>query len=354
MADLTQRGITPEILERTVGDFDPANYGTPNRKWYESAVTKPTIPDEKRIRNARIVASIGDALGSIVEMAAVGGGAHVKERGYESSALGRTEAKEKELRNLYQQQLARYESGLYDAGVRDVIRGMDQHRRERAELGGALDAKRKMDQNQAEFEATIRQREAEARQRQENLEADRAERKRVNDATIARGNATTAQGWARVKDAQDRTAAYVKNISSDGKNGGIQIAISPVSGDKDVQTDVMGDPMKVFDVSIAEADMLTRDALTDTGFLKLNPRYDRKPGLMGEAPRSFTAAERSEIAAAYMQYVYDKRWADQNTRGQVNTTTGGATRNPYSIYGDYNPVWAGGVEEDVDADMIEN
>lgn len=320
MEYLAKSGFTPERLERISSDFNPANYGTPQQQWYESTVTKPTIPDEKRIRNARIMAGIGDALGSIVQIAAVNGGALAKERRYEDSAMGRTSAKERELRDLYQQQLARYENGLYDAGVRDVIRGMDRHRQERAELSGALQSKYKLDQDQAQFKATLQQREAEARQRQENLEAANAEKKRVNDDNIARGREMLAQGWARVNSSNNRDTAYVKSLEAKNNGAeGYQIAFTPNPNDTDVQTDSFGEPLKFANIPQAQANKLMVDALNDADFLKKNPQYNRV-SVAGEPPKSFTAAERQDILVRYYQERYNRYWDAQNTPPPIEYT----------------------------------
>lgn len=352
MEYLTKSGLTPERLERISGDFNPANYGTPQRQWYESTVTKPTIPDERRLRNARIAASIGDALGSIVQMAAVNGGALTKERRYEDSAMGRTAAQEKELRDLYQQQLTRYENGLYDAGMRDVIRGMDRHRQERAELSGALQSKYKMDQDQAQFEATLRQREDEARQRQENLEAEKK-------AQALRDEATAKYRDRQLGISQQRANAYVESIKNKkGETTGYQIPYTPDQNDTDVQSGLFGEPLKFVNLSTAMANKLVSDALDDAEFLKKYPQYNRV-NVLNEPGKSLTAVERQDVLVRYVQERYDRGrtepeqpFAGESIEARPLTAEQAAEQAAYSLYGSSNHSWPYS-EFDMDDELIE-
>jgi hypothetical protein len=347
---LSKNGITPEILERVVSDFNPANYGTQQRQWYESVVTKPTIPDEKRIRNARIAASIGDALGSIVEMAAVGGGALAKERRYEDSALGRTETRQKELQDIYLQQLARYENGLYDAGMRDILRGMDQHRQERDQLGNVLGTKRKLDQDQAQFEAELEAAAAREAQRQKNEDRRFKETQRENDARIANDKARTAIA---------RAAEARLNNSGNGKEKAHQIVISANPNDPQAAKDALGNLVRTVDVSTEELNNYYRMAIANKEFREAHPELnlpaltdtatpdDSLATILGSSSGAakHNAAEMANIAAIYAkEKYYDPQWTSPPAAAPVY-------RPPY-----YNssPSWMGeGKESDYDDQFIE-
>jgi len=201
-----------------------------------------------------------------------------------------------------------------------VIRGIDQHRQERAAVAGAIQNKRKMEQDQAQFEATLKQKEDAAKQAQERWETEQEERKRVNDANITRGKATIAQGWARVESSNGRDAAYVKSLENkDGGEDGYQIAFTPNPGDKDVQTDNFGEPIKFASIPQAEADKLIVDALNDADFLKKNPQYNRV-AVNGDVGRSLTTAERQDILVRYYQERYNRYWDAQNEQPSIEYT----------------------------------
>jgi hypothetical protein len=262
MAHLKSRGIDEESLRRTIGQFDPANYGTQARQWYEASTTKPAAPDEKKIRNAKNVAMIGDTLALLGQMWTSGRGAHERGQGRESSALAQTDARVERLRELYRQDQARYEDGLYNAGLRDMLRGMDQHTRDRTELRDAMVTKQKMDQVQAQFEARQKA-EAEAAEEARRIwEAEHGETVRMNTH--------------RIQNDQKRTAiagAAEARLNKGGKSNVISLALT--ASDKDPNARVGSFGQRIHDVNLTPEEYLLYyyQAIGDEAFIKANPEF---------------------------------------------------------------------------------
>ena len=78
---LGKMGYTPERLEQ-IANFDPSKDNNFLQHLYESTVSKPTAPDEKKLRNAKLWASIADGVGLLSQMYTYGKGAHVEKRDY--------------------------------------------------------------------------------------------------------------------------------------------------------------------------------------------------------------------------------------------------------------------------------
>lgn len=99
---------------------------------YTKSVTKPVEVDEKKVRASRTATNIGDAIGSLAEIAGVAQGARTKPR--EFTANRENEANIKDIRNLYLAQNDRYEQGLANARVNDYQIGEAENQRNRAEV----------------------------------------------------------------------------------------------------------------------------------------------------------------------------------------------------------------------------
>lgn len=297
-------GFSPEAISNYTKPYDPSTNGNYLQRIFESSVPKPTAPDEKKMRGARIVSGIGDALGLISQMWSAGKGAYMKERDYNSSALAQTAAKEKELSNIYLQQQNKYNDGMYNARLKDFLKGLDDYNNGRKGIQGVLAAKQKLDQAGEQFKD--KQRYAYDKLAQDKDKADQANqlaRDRFGES-VRHNKAMESQGWARVKDAQNRTSAYVKNISSGGKNG-IQMMIPANPNDPSPTKNELGENVKVFTLTKDEVNSYARAAKADPAF------FERHPHLVVSRPDRFTGAGKTsyakddEIAAAYAKEIYD-------------------------------------------------
>ncbi|MFT3994393.1 MAG: hypothetical protein QM660_08800 [Dysgonomonas sp.] len=300
-------GFSPDAISNYTAPYDPATNGNYLQRIFESSVSKPSAPDEKKMRGARIVSGIGDALGLISQMWSAGKGAYMKERDYESSALGRTEGKEKELRNIYLQQQNKYNDGLYNARLKDFLKGLDDYNNGKKNIQGVLAAKQKLDQTGEQFKE--KQRYAYDKLAQDKDKADQANqlaRDKFGES-VRHNKAMESQGWARVQDAKNRTSAYVKNISSGGKNG-YQMIIEANPQDNQAQTDnQLGSKVRVFEMNKGEVDRWAREALNDTGFMAMHPELvTQKPDILGNGQTKYKPVQ--DIAAAYLKEQYEKQF----------------------------------------------
>lgn len=149
MDTLTKAGYTPEKLDYYLSDFDPAKGESILSRIYESSMPKPTAPDEKKIRNAKIVGTIADSLGLLSQMYTYGKGAHVEKRDYRNSASAQIAEQERNLRNIYLQQQNKYNDGLYNARLKDLLKSLDDYNNGKKGISGVVAAQKKLDQAQA-------------------------------------------------------------------------------------------------------------------------------------------------------------------------------------------------------------
>ncbi len=305
-------GFSPESISNYTKPYDPSTNGNYLQRIYESSIPKPAVPDEKRMRGARIVSGIGDALGLISQMWSAGKGAYMKERDYESSALGRTAGKEKELRNIYLQQQNKYNDGMYNARLKDFLKGIDDYNNGKKGIQGVLAAKQKLDQAGEQFKE--KQRFAYDKLEQDKEKADQANqlaRDRFGES-VRHNKAMESQGWARVQDAKNRTSAYVKNISSGGKNG-YQMIIEANPQDNQAQTDnQLGSKVRVFEMNKGEVDRWARQALNDSGFMARHPELiTQKPDILGNGQTKYKPVQ--DIAAAYLKEQYENSFTNDDS-----------------------------------------
>lgn len=300
-------GFSPEAISNYTKPYDPSTNGNYLQRLFESSVPKPTAPDEKKMRGARIVSGISDALGLISQMWSADKGAYMKERDYNSSALAQTAAKKKELSNIYIQQQNKYNDGMYNARLKDYLKGLDDYNNGRKGIQSVLSAKQKLDQAGKEFKE--KQRYAYDKLAQEKAKTDQANQlARDKFGESARHNkAMESQGWARVQDVKNRTSAYVKNISSGGKNG-YQLIIEANPQDDQATTDnQLGSKVRVFEMTKGELDRWARRALNDADFMSRHPELvTQKPDILGNGQMKYKPVQ--DIAAAYLKEEYDKQF----------------------------------------------
>jgi len=122
---LGKKGYDPARLDYLYS-YNPDKDG-PVTNIFNRIYTPPKTVDEKKVKQARIAASIGDALGILSQMWSAGKGAHVKPVTYEQTASGRLNNNKKEMDNLYEQRLDRYNNQKYSAALQDYSHWLNEH-----------------------------------------------------------------------------------------------------------------------------------------------------------------------------------------------------------------------------------
>lgn len=153
-------GYSPEAISNYTKPYDPSINGNYLQRIFESSVPKPSAPDEKKVRNAKLVSTIADSLGLLSQMWSYGKGANVQKRDSSNTALSKTEEREKDLRNIYLQQQNKYNDGMYNARLNDFLKGLEDYNNGRKGIQGAITSKRKSDLESAKFAFDMTYREA--------------------------------------------------------------------------------------------------------------------------------------------------------------------------------------------------
>ncbi|MDR1089938.1 MAG: hypothetical protein LBL79_02590 [Prevotella sp.] len=327
---LSKAGYTPDKLDYFLSGFDLAKGESFMQRIYEASMPKPAAPDEKQLKRARLLGSIGDSLGLLAQMWSAGKGAHIKERDYKNSASAQIAEKEKSLRALYLQQQNKYNDGMYNARLKDLLRSLDDYNNGKKGIQGVMEAKRKSDQAQTQFEAKQRLAYDKLTQEQANKDADRKIKEDNQKSLNHYRKAMEAQGWSRVADSKNRTAAYVKKMSSGGKSG-IQVMIPANPNDPSRTKSELGDNVKVLTITKDEQAYNYREAIKNRNFIKEHPELVlSRPEMEGTKYQkgSYGYAKEDIVAATYAQYLYDKQWADKSENSTPST---GAPVNNYDF-----------------------
>lgn len=314
MDALSKAGYTPDRLEYFLSDFDPAKGENFLQRIYEASMPKPTAPDEKQLKRVRLLGSIGDSLGLLSQMWSAGKGAHVKERDYKNSASAQIAEKEENLRALYLQQQNKYNDGMYNAQLKDLLKSLDDYNNGKKGIQGVVAAQKKFDQAQTQFEDKQRFAYDKLAQDQQNKDADRKIKEDNQKSLDHHRKAMEAQGWSRVADSKNRTSAYVKKMSSSGtgKNSNYQMIFGANPNDKDVQTDNFGNNVKVFEMNKGQIDQYAREALSDPQFMaRHQDLIMQKPDMLGSGPYKYKPNQ--DIAAAYLQEQYENSFTPSPT-----------------------------------------
>lgn len=294
MSNLAKAGYTPDKLDYYAGEYDPSKHGSYLQRIYESSATAPTMPDERQINKARLISGIGDALGLIGQMVSVGRGAHARERDYNSSALGRTEAKERDLRNIYRQERSAYENGRYNARQRDFLSGMEEYNAGRKGIRDVLDTNRKFEEAARQADAKMRLSYAQLLQKQANEDRNFGLKEQAQKNLEKHRAEINARGWA--------------SLGHNKEKGLYGMAIAANPDDPQAQDDQFGGKVRVYQMTKGDIDRLFGEALRSDDFKATYPQYNRQSGLTGETPKSFTAQEKVDIANAYAKMMYDNQW----------------------------------------------
>ena len=294
---------TPEQIASYTAPFDPTkeNY---LQRLYKSSTPQPVAPDEKKIRNAQLAASIGDGIGILSQMFSAGKGAYMKERDYKQSASSQVEGRAKELQDRYLQQSTQYSSGLFNARLKDFQKALEDYNNGRKGIQDVLAAKRKLDWDIQE--AKVKQANED---RKYGLDVLKAENTAKNiDSQIAQREAYVKQGWSRVADSRNRTSAYIKKISSPGNGKGeYQMIFEASPNDKEAQTDQFGNKVRVYNMTKGEANSYARAAKADPSFFERHPHLVlSRPDMSGAGKTTY--AKDDEIAAVYAKEMYEKEY----------------------------------------------
>lgn len=293
MDALSKAGYTPDRLEYFLSDFDPAKGENFLQRIYEASMPKPTAPDEKQLKRARLLGSIGDSLGLLSQMWSAGKGAHVKERDYKNSASAQIAEKEKNLRALYLQQQNKYNDGMYNAQLKDLLKSLDDHNNGKKGIQGVVAAQKKFDQAQAQFEDKQRFARDKLAQDQQNKDADRKIKEDNQKSLDHHRKVKEAQGWSR----------------GTGKNSNYQIIFRANPKDKDARADNFGNKVKEVDMSKGQIDQYAREALSDPQFMaRHQDLIIQKPDMRGSG--SYKYKPNQDIAAAYIEEHYNDQWQD--------------------------------------------
>ncbi len=294
---------SPEAITKFSAPFDPSSGENILQRYYESTMPKPSAPDEKKLRNRRIIAGIADGASMLSQMISAGSGAHMRERN--DFALPKIQQQEKEEQNRYLQLSQRYNDGLFQARLKDFQKALDDYNNGRKGIQGVLAAKQKLDQAQSQFENKQQFAYDKLAQDQANKDKDYELKKQNTESQIAQRKALVAQGWARVADSKNRTTAYIKRVSSGGGKNELQLMIPANPNDPNTTKNELGENVKVLTLTKDEASSYARAAKTDPSF------FDRHPHLVLSRPDKYTGsgkttyAKDDEIAAAYAKDVYD-------------------------------------------------
>lgn len=291
----------PEAIERAYSPFDPEKGDNLFQRYYEMTATKPTPPDEKKLRKKRILADITDGAGMLAQLISASAGAHMRERNdFASTAVADQEKDEK---NKYMQLSLRYNDGMYQARLRDFQRNLDDYNANRKGIQGVIAAKNKLDEASRQANDKLIYNYEKLRQDQLNKDKDFDLKKRNIDSLEQQRKAMVAQGWSR-------TSAYVKKVNNgNSKDSKYQMIFAANPNDNDnVQVDEFGNPVKVFELTKGQIDQYARAALSDAQFMQEHPELVlQKPDMLGKG--SYKYKPNQDIAAAYIMRDYNNNFA---------------------------------------------
>jgi hypothetical protein len=150
-------GLSPEAISSTfnVKPYDPSKNVGFLENIYKASMPAPAAVDEKKVRTAKLISGVGDALGLLGQLFTASRGAHVRDRDFKSSALGQTLERENAMRKLYLQRMTNYNTGLNRARTEDYIRGANEYSAQQKAVRDALENIRKSDATAAKNAADM-------------------------------------------------------------------------------------------------------------------------------------------------------------------------------------------------------
>lgn len=304
MSALTKAGYTPDKLEQ-IANFDPSKGNNYLQHLYESTITKPTAPNDKKMKNARLWAGIADGVGLLSQMWSAGKGAHVRERDYKNSALSQVAGKEKEAMDRYTKLSQMYDDGLLQARMKDYLKALDDYNNERKGVQGVLAAKQALDERARQADQKNQYNYYKLGADQVNKDRDFALKQKNQESLEKQRDAMVKQGWARVADSKSRTTAYVKKMSSgSGTNKNYQMIFAANPNDPQaIKDNQLGTSVRMFEMNKGEIDRFAREARADKNFMDKHPELTIKSkGLLGNDTEKLRPNE--DIAAAWIEEKY--------------------------------------------------
>lgn len=273
----------------------------------KSNIPKPKAPDEKAMKRQRAIAGIGDVLGLISQAVAGSWGAINQPRSFDQSAYGQLTKKQQEVYDRYIKDADRYSSNIVNAQMKDYLAGMQDWKQTQANIAKALSDYRnyQIDVAKQAQDAAYKQAELEDKRKRtdayiKNLEEQARDRKRRADIAAQIASQSAA-----------RTQAYIENLESSKRNStgekvDYQLVIPAAENDPTAETDQFGNRIKRFGVSSGEIDLYARQALGDEDFLRNHSEFFKTSG------QSYTADEKRNIAATYLQEKYNQQFVQPN------------------------------------------
>jgi hypothetical protein len=265
---LVNVGYKPETISEVFNpDYNPATDGDFMTR---IAKLKPQEIDEKKIDGARTMATVGDALGTLAQMFASAGGAHVKERDAHSLAVSRFSNEEKALRDLYRQRMDKYNDRLLAASASDENRSYAQHQADIKSVRDALSKKIDYDYSS---------------KRNEEAHALKALELAFNEHKFKE---TQAYNKERIRQTDERNKTYARQAASriasasqsNGKSMIIDVNAHP--DDPNAIKDKFGNKVFRYNVSKDEYDSLLAQAKSKA---VSDPAWaDKHPGVLIEKP----------------------------------------------------------------------
>jgi hypothetical protein len=215
--------------------------------------------------------------------------------------MARLTDSQQKLYNNYLTRADQYSRGLVNAQMQDYLRGeqnwketqkgvsqvLAQYRKEKIELA-----------KQAQKDALDRDKLADTKKRTDAYvkNIDEMGKERKERLAIAKQNANTQA---------ERTKAYIEklnNPTTSGKKAEYQITIPAHPDDPYAENAELGTPVRTFEMTKAQQEKYTRDALADPGFKERHPEFFT---INSSGVISHTVEDKREIAAAYVQEQYN-------------------------------------------------
>ena len=138
---------SPEDIKRFSSPYDPNSEGSFLQRLYVQGNPKPEAPDEQQYRRQVAMSNLSNSLQLLGEMFASGRGAYIRPR--EINNVDGINKRWQDAQNLYQERLANYNKGLYDAGTRDMLQEMADRKADRNSIYAILKDRAATDQKAA-------------------------------------------------------------------------------------------------------------------------------------------------------------------------------------------------------------
>ena len=290
-----------------VKNYNPTQHGSA-LEFYNKIFTKPEPVDERKVRNAQVIAGIGDALGLVSQMWSSGKGAHIRNREYEQSASSRLGKNVKELDDAYRKRLDDYNKGKYGAAMNDYSNQLQISREIFNAMRGDLKDKKNLDfknqqeiQKQANWDAKFEFEKVYKQAIQEGKDADRAYKEAQLAAKIRHDKAMEGIGWKNAASTATNAAANKVRAEHQVSGGGNSNKVIPLYFKDGEKIEV---PENIWKANFSVlADILTNSGVsTPIGWIRNPPTSqqvehfikENKDGLPKEARNFLSGIARGE------------------------------------------------------------